>query len=56
MQDDYSCNSDDFQARASRFCMEVGLDNTRQSDDDENGKNDLDDDDEDDYSYNSVNF
>ena len=25
--DDYSCNSVNFQARTSRFCMEVDLDN-----------------------------
>ena len=26
--DDYSCNSVSFQARTSRFCMQVDLDNT----------------------------
>ena len=26
-EDEYSCNSVNFQARTSRFCMEVDLDN-----------------------------
>ena len=35
-EDEYSCNSVNFQARTSRFCMEIHLDNSYDDDNDVN--------------------